>query len=291
MTLYLGIILALACAVVTNLSFFFKYRGANDAPPVTIRRPLRTVRSLFASKWFTIGWLVALAAWVFHVGALAVAPISVVQVVLAGGIVLLAVMAERLFGYHVGRRQFWGVALTAAGLVMLALTLPHPDGASSGFSIAGMIGFEGGLIGLGALLIMGPRISGREHHHGAMLAAASGLLFGVSDVSIKAITGLIGSAGIVGGLVNPWMLVAILASIGAFYASARSFQRGAAVPVIAITATAANVAGIVGGILVFGDPLAGNAVGLAIEALAFAMVVGAAALTPAPIRAAGVAKA
>ena len=43
--------------------------------------------------------LVATGAWAFHVAALAVAPMSVVQAVLAGGVVMLAVMAERLFGF------------------------------------------------------------------------------------------------------------------------------------------------------------------------------------------------
>ncbi len=58
-------------------------------------------------------------------------------------------------------------------------------------------------------------------------------------------------------------------------------------PVIAITGTAANVAGIVGGILVFGDPLSGDPLGIVAQSLAFVLVVVAAAFTPAPVRAAG----
>ena len=44
MTIQLGILLALLCAVVSNLGFFFKHRGACEAPPVDIRHPLRTDR-------------------------------------------------------------------------------------------------------------------------------------------------------------------------------------------------------------------------------------------------------
>ena len=50
---------------------------------------------LFRSKWFAIGMLVALGAWVFHVAALALAPLSIVQAVIAGGLVFLTVLAER----------------------------------------------------------------------------------------------------------------------------------------------------------------------------------------------------
>jgi len=290
MTIQLGILLALLCAVVSNLGFFFKHRGACEAPPVDIRHPLRTAKALYSSKWFALGMLIATSAWGFHVAALALAPMSVVQVVLAGGVVLIAVMADRLFGFQVGPRQWAGLGLTAAGLVLLAVTLPATHGAHSAFNTPAMIGFEAGLFFIGGLLIMGPRAGAPAEHHGVMLGAASGVLFGVSDVSIKALTGLVGMHGAM-GLLTPWFVVAVLASVVAFYASARGLQDGEPVAVIAVTGTAANISCVAGGIIVFGDPMPGDTVGIVIQALAFVMVIVASALTPAPVRAAGVADA
>lgn len=284
MTIYIGILLALACAFTTNLAFLYKHRGAVVAPAVHVHHPLRSARGLFRSRWFAIGMLVAVGAWVLHVGALALAPMSVVQAVLAGGVVMLAVMAERFFGFAVGPRQWAGLGLTALGLVLLGITLPAIHGAQSQFSVPGMIAFEAGMIAVGALLIMGKRIGAPDHHHGVMLGAAAGLLFGVSDVAIKAITGLVGHEGVLAALVSPWTLLAAAASIAAFYASAKGLQEGEAVPVIALTGTAANVAGIAGGIIVFGDPLPGDTLGIVLQALAFLLVIVAAALTPAPVR-------
>jgi hypothetical protein len=287
MTLFLGILLALACALATNVGFLYKHRGATEAPPVDMRRPLRTARSLFGTPLFAVGMGIAAFAWVFHVAALSVAPLSLVQSVLAGGMVLLAVMAERMFGLQIGRRQWLGLAATAVGLIMLGVTLPVAHGADSRFSLPGMIGFEAALILGGTLLIIGPRFGAPEEHHGYMLGAAAGILLGVSDVGIKAISGLVtGGAGIAGFL-TPWMLVALIAGVGAFYASAKSLQDGEAIPVIAVTGTAANVSGIVGGIIVFGDPLAGNPLSLAVQVMAFTLVLLAAWLMPAPVRAAG----
>jgi multidrug transporter EmrE-like cation transporter len=285
MTPLFGILLALICALATNVGFLYKHRGACAAPAVDIRHPLRSGRALFASRWFAIGMAVATGAWLFHVAAMAMAPLSIVQAVLAGGVVLLAVMAERMFGLHIGRRQWIGLGLTAVGLALLGLTLPVEHGAHSRFSVPGMIAFEAGLVVVGTLLIMGPRIGAPAHHHGFMLGAAAGILFGVSDVAIKAISGLVGSAG-PAGLLSPWTLVTIAASVAAFYASAKGLQDGEAVPVIAVTGTAANVAGIVGGIIVFGDPLPGNPVVLVLQVLAFVLVLVAAWLTPGPVRAA-----
>src|SRR4029077_18069703 len=123
---------------------------------------------------------------------------------------------------------------------------------------------------------------------GVMRGAASGVLFGVSDTSIKALTGITHAHGPLALLLSPWLAVAALASIVAFYASARGLQDGDAVPVIAVTGTAANIAGIAGGIVVFGDPMAGSTVGVVLQSLAFVLVVLACALMPAPVRAAGV---
>jgi drug/metabolite transporter (DMT)-like permease len=284
-TLNIGILLAFACAVVTQLGFLYKHRGANAAPKVDIRHPLRSVKDLFRSKWFAIGMAVALGAWLFHVAAMALAPISVVQAVLSTGVVILAVLAERLFGFKVGRRQWLGVAMTAAGLLLLVITLPASTGSHSSYSVAGMISFEAGMLVIGALLITGPRIGAPDHHHGVMLGAAAGVLFGVSDVAIKALTGVVAD-GLLGVILSPWLFVCIAASVIAFYASARGLQDGEAVPVIASTSTAANVSTIMGGIVVFGDPMPGDTLGIALQMVAFALVVVAALLVPPPLRAA-----
>jgi drug/metabolite transporter (DMT)-like permease len=288
MTMDLGILLALLCAFVANLGFFYKYRGANSVPKVQVMHPLRSAKELYSSKWFALGMLIATGSWGLHVAALALAPMSVIQVSLAAGVVFIAVMAERMFGFKVGRRQWVGLSLTAAGLVLLGLTLPSMHGAHSHFSLVAMISFEAGLFGLGGLLLMGPRMGGPVEHHGMMLGAASGVLFGVSDTAIKALTGITAAHGFVGLILSPWLVVAILASIIAFYASARGLQDGDAVPVIAVTGTAANIAGIAGGIIVFGDPMSASPLGVVLQAVAFVLVVVAAAMMPAPVRAVGV---
>jgi drug/metabolite transporter (DMT)-like permease len=207
----------------------------------------------------------------------------VVQAVLSTGVVILAALADRLFGFEVGRRQWIGVAMTALGLLLLVITLPAHSGAHSTYSLAGMLTFEGGMLVIGALLISGPRMGAPDHHHGIMLGAAAGVLFGVSDVAIKALTGVGGPLEI---LTSPWLAFTIMASVVAFYASARSLQDGEAVPVIAATSTAANVSCILGGIVVFGDPMPSDALGIALQAFAFTLVVVAALVTPPPMRAA-----
>jgi uncharacterized membrane protein len=280
MLVNLGIGLALMCAAVTQLGFLCKHRGANLAVPVDLGRPLRSARALFSSPWFLAGMAVAVGAWILHVAALAFAPLSLVQAVLATGVVMLAVLADRLFGCAVPRRQWIGVAMTATGLVLLVVTLPSADGSHASFAPPVMAAFEIGMLAAGVLLITAPRLGVSAQHHGPLLGAAAGMLFGVSDVALKALTGLAagGPLAVVG---SPWIAIAGLASVLAFFASARALQQGDAVPVIACTSTAANVTCILGGILVFGDALSGDALLIAVQIGAFALVALAALLTPA----------
>jgi drug/metabolite transporter (DMT)-like permease len=285
-TLQVGILLALLCAFATNVGFLLKHRGACAAPDVSLRHPVRSAVGLFRSKWFVVGMLVAGGAWALHVGALALAPLSVVQAVIAGGLVFLAVLAERFFGFSVGTRQWAGVGLTALGLVLLAASLPHGGGEHANYSMAGMIVFESALLALGTFLVLTPQLGSREHH-GVMLGTAAGILFGVSDVAIKALTSSVGDDGVL-GLLSPWLVTCVIASVIAFYASARGLQKGDAVPVITLTSAAANVSAISGGILVFGDPMPSDPLGVVIQSFAFVLVIAAAALTPAPVRAARV---
>ena len=284
MTLIIGIVLALICALATNVGFLFKHRGACQAPAVDYRHPLRTGRQLFTTRTFAFGFAIATGAWIFHVAAMSMAPLSVVQAVLAGGVVLLAIMAERSFGLEMSRRQWVGITLTALGLLLLGFSLPTVHGAHSRYSVPAMIGFEGILLTLGLALMLGKQLGVPRRHRGFMLGASSGVMFAASDVAIKAISGEVGAHGVL-GLFSAPLAVAVVASVAAFFTSAKGLQDGEAVPVIAVTGTAANVGGILGGIIVFGDPLSGHPVMLAAELFAFALVLVAAWLTPGPVRA------
>jgi drug/metabolite transporter (DMT)-like permease len=223
--------------------------------------------------------MVAVVAWGLHVGALSLAPLSIVQAVLSGGLVFLAVFAERFFGFQLGRRQWTGVTITAAGLAVIGLTgggAAHPERAS----LAALIAVEGAIFATGAALV---RISTRRHvlprAEGLLLGAAAGALFGVSDVAIKWLTQA--DPGPLLGLLSPWTLTALTAGVISFYASARSLQIGEAVEVIAITSVAANLAAIIGGILVFGEPIGTGPLEIGARLLAFCLVIAGAALVPA----------
>ncbi len=276
----LGLVLALLCAFTSILGFLYKHRGAMESPPIELRRPVASTVALFRSRWWLLGITVAMGSWGLHVGALALAPISLVQTAIAGGLVMLTVVADRLFGFAVTRREWVGVALTAAGLAFLAATMEGTaDSAHSDYTTLTLVAYVAGLSLAGLIAAATARANARG---ATLLAISAGLIWGASDVSIKALSGHSGD-GATALLTNPLALVILVASLVGLAISARSLQVGNAVPVIAVTSAAANVVTIAAGPLVFGEPLPADPGALALRLLAFALVIAAASLTPPPI--------
>jgi drug/metabolite transporter (DMT)-like permease len=281
-----GLALALACALATSVSFLFKQRGAVAAPPVRARHPLGSAAELFRSKWFTLGLLVAVGAWGLHVGALALAPLSVVQAVLAAGLVFLAVLAERFFGFRLGRRQWTGLVITAVGLAIIGITQGAQPSDPPGYALAALIAIESGVLLVATgVAVMAGRIRVLQAREGLLLGAAAGALFGISDIALKFLTGAVGDGVL--ELISPWTFAALAASVIAFYTSARSLQIGPGVEVIALTTVAANLVAIVGGVLIFRDSIGSGAIAITGRLIAFGLVIAGAALIPAPLRVVG----
>jgi drug/metabolite transporter (DMT)-like permease len=277
-----GLLLAVGCALAGSVSVLLKQRGAVAAPTVLARHPLRSAINLFRSKWWTVGWLVALGAWLLHVGALSLASLSIVQAVISGGLVFLAIVAERFFGFHLGRRQWTGLLVTAVGLAILGLT--QAPATNEHASAAALIAVESAVIAISAALICTSiRLERLHPREGIFLATAAGGLFGTSDIAIKHLVHPALSHVMV--LLNPWTLSALIAMVVAFYASARSLQLGPAIAVITFTSLTGNIVALLGGILVFHDPIGLGPPQIAARIAAFCLVILGAALLPGRLRA------
>jgi drug/metabolite transporter (DMT)-like permease len=276
----IGLVLAGLSAATTNVGFLLRHRGAVECPEVDPRHLVRSTKELFRQKWWTIGFALAIVAYLCHAGALSTVSLSIIQAVLAGGIVFMAVIAERWFGLDLGRKQWIGVGLASLGLVGLALTGNLKAGqATTNYAPAAMVAFAVSLTVIGTVAL----VVGWKREHGVLLAIATALLLTVTHIAFKAATGK-ADTGITAMLARPYPYIVVAGGVVAFFASARSLQIGPAVPVIAVTAITGNAAAIVAGIVVFGDPLGSGATAV-VRVLSFALVVGASLLIPGPVRA------
>jgi hypothetical protein len=273
----IGLILALGCAVLSGVALLCKHRGACDAPDVAMRSPLRSAVALFRSRWWSIGFALATLGWLLHVAALSVAPLSLVQAVIAGGLALLAVPARRWFGISVGTRDLIGLGLCAAGLSFLALTAGHGNDHGA-FTNSTMLAFEGGTLALVGVLMVASAHRRLVSRGWVLLAVAAGASIGVSDVALKALAETVPGSPL--SVVSPWTAMAIVGGIGGFLALARGLQLGEPVAVIVAFSASATLAAITGGVVVFGDPLGSDALEVIARSSAFVAVIVAAALLP-----------
>ena len=268
-----GLALALAASVALNTGFLLQHTGSASGPDITARRPIGTLRSLLASRAWVLGLGLATFGWALHVGALSRAPLSLVQAFVAGGLVLTVPIGRGLFGQSLGRTELVGLCLAAAALGGLAVGI-HDHGAHGNFSSLRLGAYLAVSVVAAALLAAAPAGSRRPQ----ALGAAGGLLYGSADVAIKALTGVGSRHGLTGALLTPWLPIAALATVGAFFCFQRALQTGRALPVIALMTAATNALSIAAGFAVFGDPI-GRTPGLAaLHAAALALVVGAASL-------------
>ena len=205
------------------------------------------------------------------------------QATIAGGLVLLTVVADRFFAHRVTRREWIGVALAAAGLAFLAATLDgDADSAHSSYDTATLPAFIA-IVGLAGIALAA--LGRYRPRAGVLLGASAGLLWAASDTSIKALSGQLGDESAAAILFSPLAAVILAASLIGLLVSARSLQIGPAVSVIAVTSVAANALTIAAGPIVFSEPFPDRALGVIARVLAFALVISAAALTPPPLEA------
>src|SRR6185503_672876 len=74
-----GLVLALASAAALNWGYFAQHGAASGLPPLSVRRPVRSLAPLFGNRRWVVGFFTGIAGWVLYVVALTLAPLSLVQ--------------------------------------------------------------------------------------------------------------------------------------------------------------------------------------------------------------------
>jgi drug/metabolite transporter (DMT)-like permease len=264
--LVLGLSLALAGSVALNASYLIQHAGSAQTPTIDFRHPLRTLRSLLRSRLWLGGGVLGVAGWAISIAALTQAPLSLVQAFLIGGIALLAPIAVRVLGHRLSPRELAGITLVMVALLVLVLGR-GAVGVHSEFRNGALAIYLSASVAAGACLLL------LKQRRTQMLAAAGGVLYGAADVAIKALTGMAGRHGMAAAATSPWLIATVVATIGAFFCFQRALQCGKPMPVIALMTAGNNVVSIVGGLMVFGDPLGHRPAMVLIHVAAFVLIV------------------
>jgi hypothetical protein len=254
MTVAAGLALALVSTIALNLSWFIQHDAASGLPTLELRRPLTALRVLFTNRRWLLGGAAGIAGWGLYIAALALAPLSIVQGISAGGIGVLAVLAGH------GRDERRAVGLCLAGLVLVAASLAGGVPSGHDASLLGLVLWLA--VSAVAAGVLGGVVGG-----GAGLGLAAGTLYAAGDVGTKSVVD------------GRWLVaVAVIAcNICGFAALQLAFQRGGALVTAGLNMLATNALPIVAGVAVFAEGIPAGAAGVA-RGIGFAAVVGGACL-------------
>jgi len=258
---YTGILLALVATTAYNVGLIQEKRALGQMAALDIRRVLRVIASLMTSKAWLIGFALMLTGLACQTIALTFEPVSVVQPVLASGVVLVLVLSRLVLRERLKGGETWCVAAIAVAVVLLAMSATGAKDshyASPGWMAAVMVpsAIAGLAFAVGAL---------RKRRRGTTLAGVwagvgTGLLYGVAALAIKALSGiLVGHqtlAGIaIGVLSSPYLYVLGASLAVAMLLFQAALQAGRASIVVPVSNVTGSVYFIIAGTWLFHEHL------------------------------------
>ena len=267
MQIALALVLTILSACALNLGYLLQHNVAARLPPLSLRQPIASVRSLLAEPRWLIGSGIQMGGFVLYVVALALAPLSLVQATAAGGIGILAIMVSRITHVTLTKPERIGTVISVLGLALLGVSLLSTHGEGTG-ATTGWVAIWLGASTAGAILCI--RLFARPIGRAPAWGIASGILFAAGDVATK--------MAVSGGLANVAFLLCLIAFYGAGTAVLQAaFQRGGALTTAGLSTLMTNALPIAAGMVLFHEPLPSGWIG-AIRVAAFAAVVAGAVL-------------
>jgi hypothetical protein len=265
-----GLVLALASATLTNFAYLREHDAAAHLPVLSMRRPFQSARLLLGDRSWLLGFAMESGGFLLYAAALALASLSLVQSIAAGGIGVLAFASARMAGRRLAPQELRGVLLSVLGLVALAVSLVGGRAKGGNGQITPI------LIWLGATAFIAVVLVGAGRARwGAAVAngLAGGLFFSIGDISTKVATQGGARVAFVVLLVAGYAAGTALLQIG--------YQAGAALTVAGLATLVTNALPIAAGTVVLDEPLPTGALG-GVRALAFFAVVAGAVLLARP---------
>jgi hypothetical protein len=266
-------VVAFASTTLINVAYLLEHDAAAALPALSLRRPLHSARVLLTDRSWLFGFGLESAGFALYVVALALAPLSLVQSIAAGGIGILALASARLGRRRLGRYELIGVFVSMLGLLALAVSLAGGGtGEGTGGSTATI------LLWLGATAAAAAGAVALGRTFGALAVAegiAGGLLFSIGDISVKVATQGDARAAFAVTVIAGYALGTALLQLG--------YQKGAALTVAGIATLLTNALPIAAGTRVLGEPVPSGFFG-ALRVLAFVAVTAGAVLLARPER-------
>jgi drug/metabolite transporter (DMT)-like permease len=244
-----GLALALMATTAYNFGLIVEKQALGRLPAISGRRIAALALTLGSSPRWLAGFALMLCGLAFQVLALTLAPVTVVQPVMASGVAVVLVLSRLVLREHLGRGEYACVVVMALSVILLALSAGSAAAeVGHRFSGAWIAAVTIGTVLLGLAAGASALRAGSRRHGppvtGVSYGIATGLLYGVAALAIKALSGAIlhhhGAASIlIAVLSSPYLYLMAGCSAAGLFLFQTALQRCR----ISIVAPVSNVLG------------------------------------------------
>ncbi|HZB30056.1 MAG TPA: DMT family transporter [Streptosporangiaceae bacterium] len=259
----LGIVVALFATIIYNAGFVLEKRALSELPPISARRVGRLLRVLGTSPRWLLGFCVLGVGLCCQILALSLIPLSVAQPIQISGLALLVVFSAVFLGERASRREWAGLGVLAASLVLVYLSLePGRDKVGTRASGWVMATLAIGTVAVGLVVFL---IAGRRRRRpasGALYGAAAGLMYGVAGLQAKGMAGFFAQhlndktgGFVLQAITSPYPYLLVVMSGAGLVLFQTGLQRGRASIVVPVSNVVGSVYLIMTGTIAFGEPL------------------------------------
>jgi drug/metabolite transporter (DMT)-like permease len=248
---YTGIPLALLATTAYNSGLILEKRALERLPAIDVRRTLSLARVVLTAPAWLAGFALMLCGLAFQVIVLTFEPVTVVQPVIACGVVVVLLLSRVVLRENLGGGELGCVAVMAIAVILLALSAGGAA-AGSGHNVStfwlAVTAVPSCLVGL-IVAATALRAGSRKHRApviGISYGIGTGLLYGVAALAIKGMSGIlthhhsvVGAATAV--VASPYLYVMVGCSAAGLLLFQTALQRCRASIVVPVS----NIAGSV----------------------------------------------
>ncbi|MFE0426765.1 hypothetical protein [Streptomyces sp. NPDC058953] len=271
-----GVAAALLANVLYSTGFVLEKRALGSMPAVSVREPVRLLRLVLRSPLWIGGSLALAAGFGAQLIVYRTLPIAAAQGIFVSGLVLLLLLSARLLGERTSGRERLAIGAILVALVMVVLSLsPDTDTVGTDAPVPLILLVCVPSLGAGLwLYAVAERRARRPHRRrttGVEYGIALGLLYGVSSLAIKGLSGPLAGlpdrpvAALLDVLGSPYPYLLLFTGAFGLIMSQAALQHCRVSLVVPVSTTVTSVFTAVLGTFAFGEALPGDPARLALR--------------------------
>jgi len=275
----LGTLIAVACAVAASLAFnyamYMQKKAVGTLPEVKMQLSWQVLKAFLTNRRWVASMIVVLGGSVLYAIALTMAPISIVQPIMASGVALLAYLAVKNLGEEPRRIDLVAIGLSILGVILIGVSLAEGLPKNVKHSPGSLWIFTAALIVV-AVIVPLAAARGSNARLAAAMGISVGMMYGLSAVFAKLMLEDWGSRwphqGMVALFSSIFLIAWAVTLVPSFILLQSAFQKGMAIVVVPLMASLSQLVPIAVGMVALHETFPRSIALSVIRIIAFGLI-------------------